>query len=189
MVWWGIIVQSLSHVRPFEASGTAAHQASLSFTVFWSLLKSIESMMSCNYLILQDMVEVSLMPLWTKKNLSWCNSPIGERREDPATEQGWGWVERALKQKELSGFTDVPGPTNSRYIASHVALVVNSPTANAGDVRDAGSIPGREDPLEEEMTAPSKILAWRIPWTEEHYGPWGCKELDMTEVTLHAYTR
>ena len=26
---------------------------------------------------------------------------------------------------------------------------------------------GRKDPLEEGMTAHSKILAWRIPWIEE----------------------
>ena len=26
---------------------------------------------------------------------------------------------------------------------------------------------GQEDPLEEEMTTHSSILAWRIPWTEE----------------------
>ena len=26
---------------------------------------------------------------------------------------------------------------------------------------------GWEDPLEEEMTAHSNILAWKIPWTEE----------------------
>ena len=30
---------------------------------------------------------------------------------------------------------------------------------------------GREDPLEEEMTTPSSILAWRIPWTEKSGGP------------------
>ena len=29
---------------------------------------------------------------------------------------------------------------------------------------------GQEDPLEEEMTAHSSILAWRIPWTEEPGG-------------------
>ena len=29
---------------------------------------------------------------------------------------------------------------------------------------------GREDPLEEEMTIHSSILAWRIPWTEEPGG-------------------
>ena len=27
---------------------------------------------------------------------------------------------------------------------------------------------GWEDPLEEEVTAHSSILAWKIPWTEEH---------------------
>ena len=26
---------------------------------------------------------------------------------------------------------------------------------------------GREAPLEDSMTTPSSILAWRIPWTEE----------------------
>ena len=29
---------------------------------------------------------------------------------------------------------------------------------------------GREDPLEKEMTTPSSILAWKIPWTEEPGG-------------------
>ena len=38
--------------------------------------------------------------------------------------------------------------------------------ANAGDVRDMGSIP-EYIPLEEGMAAHSNILAWRIPWTEE----------------------
>ena len=36
---------------------------------------------------------------------------------------------------------------------------------NAGDTGD--SIPGLEDPLEEGMATLSRILAWRIPWTEE----------------------
>ena len=35
--------------------------------------------------------------------------------------------------------------------------------ANVGDIRDGGSIPGREDPLEEGMATHSSILAWRIP--------------------------
>ena len=38
------------------------------------------------------------------------------------------------------------------------------PTCNAGEPR---SIPGSEDPLEEEMGTHSSILAWRIPWTEK----------------------
>ena len=44
---------------------------------------------------------------------------------------------------------------------------------------------GWEDPLEEGMATHSSFLAWKIPGTEEPsgYGPWGCKESDMTEVT------
>ena len=47
-------VQSLSSVRVFVTPWTAAHQASLSFTISWSLLKliSIESVMPSNHLIL-----------------------------------------------------------------------------------------------------------------------------------------
>ena len=49
-----IVVQFLSHVWLFDIPWTAAHQASLSFTVSWSLLKlmSIESITLSNYLIL-----------------------------------------------------------------------------------------------------------------------------------------
>ena len=49
-------------------------------------------------------------------------------------------------------------------------LVVNSPPANAGDIGEPGLIPGQEDPLEEGRATHSGILAWRIPWTEEHGG-------------------
>ena len=47
-------VQSFSHVQLFATPWTAAHQASLSFTNSWSLLKfmSIESVMPSNHLIL-----------------------------------------------------------------------------------------------------------------------------------------
>ena len=47
-------VQSFSRVRLFATPWTAAHQASLSITNSWSLLKliSIESVMSSNHLIL-----------------------------------------------------------------------------------------------------------------------------------------
>ena len=47
-------VQSLRHVQLLATPWTAAHQASLSFTISWSLLKliSIESVMPSSYLIL-----------------------------------------------------------------------------------------------------------------------------------------
>ena len=65
------------------------------------------------------------------------------------------------------------------------AVVKNLP-ANAGDLRDIGSIPGlgrypgerHGNPLGKGMTTPpekgmatfSRIFAWRIPWTEEPGG-------------------
>ena len=45
--------------------------------------------------------------------------------------------------------------------------------------QDVGSIPGREDPLEEEMATHSSILAWRTPWTEE---PGGLQALESQRV-------
>ena len=49
-----VVVQSLSHFQLFVTPWTAAHQASLSFTISHSLLKlmSIESVMLSNHLIL-----------------------------------------------------------------------------------------------------------------------------------------
>ena len=48
------VAQLLGHVRLFATPYTAAHQASLAFTVSWSLLKlmSIESVMPSKHLIL-----------------------------------------------------------------------------------------------------------------------------------------
>ena len=48
-----VIVQWLSHIRLFATPWTAAHQASLSFTISWSLLKltSVELVMPSNHFI------------------------------------------------------------------------------------------------------------------------------------------
>ena len=60
-------------------------------------------------------------------------------------------------------------------VASQVVLVVKNPLANAGNVRDVGSIPGLgRSPEGEHNSNPPRppptpsILAWRIAWTEEH---------------------
>ena len=80
-----------------------------------------------------------------------------------------------------------PTPRNPDSIASEgfapAVLVVKDPPASAADTRDAGSIPGGEDALEEGMATHSSILAWRIPGTEEPGGlqSWGHKERDTTE--------
>ena len=52
-------------------------------------------------------------------------------------------------------------------MVSQVALVVKNLPANAGDIRDEGSIPGSGRPPGGLYGTHSSILAWRIPWTEE----------------------
>ena len=54
--------------------------------------------------------------------------------------------------------------------ASQVALVVENLPANAGDVRDAGSIPGSGRSPGRGNGNPLQYSCWRIPWTEEPGG-------------------
>ena len=63
--------------------------------------------------------------------------------------------------------------------------MVKNPPANAGDTELWVRSLGRKDPLEKEMAAPSSILAWEIPRTEEPGGlqSIGRKESDTTETT------
>ena len=53
MVSKHFVIQSLSRVRLFVNPSTSVHQASLSLTISWSLLRltSIESVMPTNHLI------------------------------------------------------------------------------------------------------------------------------------------
>ena len=71
-----------------------------------------------------------------------------------------------------------------------MVLVVKNPPANAGDIRDAGSIPGLGKSLGERHGNP---LKYSFPG-ESHgkrsiagYNPWSHKELDMTE-RAHTHT-
>ena len=45
--------------------------------------------------------------------------------------------------------------------------MVKNPPLNAGDIKDAGSLPGSGISLEEGIATYSSILACKIPWTEE----------------------
>ena len=45
------------------------------------------------------------------------------------------------------------------------------PICQRKDLRDTSSIPGWRRSPEKEMATHSRILAWRIPWTEEPGGP------------------
>ena len=55
-------------------------------------------------------------------------------------------------------------PSPIFYPPSLVAQMGKAPDCNTGDL---GSIPGQENPLEEEMATHSSTLAWKIPWTKE----------------------
>ena len=64
-----------------------------------------------------------------------------------------------------------------------MALVVKNLPANAGDLRDVGSIPGsRRSPGERNGTH-SSIFAWRTSWTEETGGLQYIQSQRVTEAT------
>ena len=60
--------------------------------------------------------------------------------------------------------------------------VVKNPPANAGDTRDAGSVPGLGRSHGGGHGNHSSILAWRIPWKEESGSLPRVSELDTTKI-------
>ena len=48
--------------------------------------------------------------------------------------------------------------------------MVRNPPPNEGDVREEGLSPGSGRSLEERTAAHFSVLAWRVPWTEDHGG-------------------
>ena len=71
-----------------------------------------------------------------------------------------------------------------------MALMVKNSPANAGDIRDVGSIPGMGASLGGGRGNPLKYFAWRIPQTEELGGLQSkrCKEVDTAQVTAHTHS-
>ena len=57
--------------------------------------------------------------------------------------------------------------THCALWASQVVPVVKNPPANAGGIRDTGSIPGLGRFPGTGNGNPPSILAWKIPWTED----------------------
>ena len=73
--------------------------------------------------------------------------------------------------------------------ASQVALVVKNPPANAGDLRETWvQSLGWKDPLEEGMATHSRILALRIPWTEEPRGLQSTESQTSTTEATYMHT-
>ena len=62
--------------------------------------------------------------------------------------------------------------------------VVKNPPASAGD---RGSIPGREDALEEELATHSSIIAWKIPLTEAWQTSVHRVAKSQTRLSTHTY--
>ena len=54
-----------------------------------------------------------------------------------------------------------------------------NPFANAGDIGDVGSIPGLARAPGEGNGNPLRVLAWKIPWTEE---PGGLRSTGLQRV-------
>ena len=57
--------------------------------------------------------------------------------------------------------------------------MVKNPPDNAGDLRDAGSIPGLGRSPGGGHGNPLSVLAWRLPWTEE---PGGLQSIGLHRV-------
>ena len=87
------------------------------------------------------------------------------------------------EDERLDSATDPMDMNLSKLGASPVAQLVKTLPA----VRRPGRFLGQEDPLEKETATHFSILAWRIPWTEEHgrLQPMRSQELDKTERPNH----
>ena len=128
-------VHSLSCVQLFATAWTAAHQVSLSSTSSQSLLK----LMSIK----------SVMP---SNYLIFCRPLL------PPS------IFPSIRVFTNESVLRISWP---KYCCLHTipdGSVVKNPPANAGDVGDAGLIPGWDDLLEEKMATHSSILAWKILW-------------------------
>ena len=67
-----------------------------------------------------------------------------------------------------------------------MALVVKNPCANAGDLRDAVSIPGLERPFGGGHGNPLQYSALERKRSLAGYSPQGHTESNMTEVSEHS---
>ena len=86
----------------------------------------------------------------------------------------WFHSKEASRLKLALGFID--------SVTMMAQQVKNPPTMQETQKTWVQSL-DQEDALEEEMATRSRILTWKIPWTEEpgRLQAWGCKELGTTE--------
>ena len=171
-------VQSLSHVLLFATPWTAVHQASLSITNSWSLLKlmSIESVMPSNHLIFchPPFYLPSIFPsirvfsnesvLRTRWPKYWSFSSASVL---PMNNQDWfalgltGWM--SLQSKGLKESS--PAPQFESINSSALSLLYGPTFTNVNDYWKNVLLPGKS-PGRRSLVG---------------YSPWGHKELDTTE--------
>ena len=107
-----------------------------------------------------------------------CCGPWGHRvGHDWAIEQQQEYLEylvikfqfkgRGPPSKDSKVWECIEGVLELKTILTPGSAGVKNPLANAGDIRDMGSIRSQEDHLKECMATHSSILAWRILWMEE----------------------
>ena len=169
--------------------GTAAHQASLSFTICQSLLKlmSIESRTPCHHLILCYRLPVlpSVFPRirafsddlalrirWPKY---WGFSISPSNKYSGLTSFRMDWLGLLLLQGTLKSLLQHHSSKASILWHSDFFIVQFFPGGLDGKESPAMQASwfwslGREDSLEEEMATHFSILAWEIPRTEKRGG-------------------
>ena len=167
-----LMVQQLSDVQPFVTPLTASQQASLFFTISWSLLKliSIELVMPSNHLILYWLLlllpsiflsimvfssESALCIRWPKY---WSFSLSPSKEQSGLISFRTDWFDLPTVQGTLKSLLRYHSLKASILRCSAFFMVQFS------------------HPLEKEMATHSSTLARKIPWMEE-----GRKESDMTE--------
>ena len=165
-------VQLLSHVQLFATPWTAAHQAFLSITNSWSLLKltSIESVMPSNHLILCH--PLLLLPSIFPSIRLFSNESALHIRWP----RYWSFSFSISLSKEYSGLISfridwldllaVQGTLKSLLQHhSSKSSIIHGSLSNF-------TLTFHFQALEKEMETHSTIVAWRIPWTEEPGGLW-----------------
>ena len=150
---------------------TAAHQASLSITNSWRLLKfmSVELVISSNHLILcHPLLLPSIFPrvrVFSKESVLPIRCP-----------KCWSFgfiISPSNEYSRLISFRmdwlDLPAVqgTLKCLLQHHSGSAGKESACNAGDL---DLIPELGRPLDKGKPTPSSIPAWRIPWTEETGG-------------------
>ena len=80
------------------------------------------------------------------------------------------------------------------YVSIHLGFPDGSMVKNVPAIQETQDMQvrflGRDDPLEEGVATHSSILAWRIPWTEDHGGlqSMGLQRVRHDLAIEHAHT-